>query len=40
MITLAGPLAVSPMEAARYNISGVPNFPEKKITLKNLGIKC
>jgi len=39
MITLAGPLAVSPMEAARYTISGVPNFPERKDHLKEFGYK-
>ena len=37
MIKLAGPMAVSPMEAARYTISGVPNFPERKDHLTELG---
>lgn len=37
ILSLAGPLAVTPMEAARYTISGVPNFPERKNYLKEFG---
>lgn len=37
ILSLAGPLAVTPMEAARYTISGVPNFPERKNHLKEFG---
>ena len=37
MIKLAGPLAVAPMQAANYTISGVPNFPERKDHLEELG---